>query len=142
MANLSVTGDELFRAVFRASLPQWLLHLTRIIVLCNGTAVPGTASSRATGSRTGAGLGQVGEWSDQWKVLVYDKPCRNIISTLLHVTQLRKQGVTLHMLVRAVISGVVQSINALLRKASAGDSRSLVQHRDYHTFTVCLAKHA
>lgn len=43
--------------------------------------------------------GQVGEWSDQWKVLVYDKPCRNIISTLMHVTQLRKQGVTLHMLV-------------------------------------------
>lgn len=53
------------------------------------TTVP-TAGSRA---------GQVGEWSDQWKVLVYDKPCRNIISTLMHVTQLRKQGVTLHMLV-------------------------------------------
>ena len=50
------------------------------------------------GSRTG----QVGEWSDQWKVLVYDKPCRNIISTLLHVTQLRKQGVTLHMLVKTL----------------------------------------
>lgn len=48
---------------------------------------------------TGSRAGQVGEWSDQWKVLVYDKPCRNIISTLLHVTQLRKQGVTLHMLV-------------------------------------------
>ncbi len=48
----------------------------------------------------GTRAGQVGEWSDQWKVLVYDKPCRNIISTLLHVTQLRKQGVTLHMLVR------------------------------------------
>ncbi|CAN0007509.1 unnamed protein product [Laminaria digitata] len=46
----------------------------------------------------GSRAGQVGEWSDQWKVLVYDKPCRNIISTLLHVTQLRKQGVTLHML--------------------------------------------
>ncbi|CAM9431576.1 unnamed protein product [Ascophyllum nodosum] len=46
----------------------------------------------------GSHAGQVGEWSDQWKVLVYDKPCRNIISTLLHVTQLRKQGVTLHML--------------------------------------------
>eukprot|EP00752_Nemacystus_decipiens_P008016 g7163.t1 len=51
-------------------------------------------SDDAAGSRAG----QVGEWSDQWKVLVYDKPCRNIISTLLHVTQLRKQGVTLHML--------------------------------------------
>ncbi|CAM9320577.1 unnamed protein product [Sphacelaria rigidula] len=46
----------------------------------------------------GSRAGQVGEWSDQWKVLVYDKPCRNIISTLMHVTQLRKQGVTLHML--------------------------------------------
>ncbi|CAM9193347.1 unnamed protein product [Choristocarpus tenellus] len=40
----------------------------------------------------------VGEWSDQWKVLVYDKACRDVISTLLNVTQLRKQGVTLHML--------------------------------------------
>ncbi|CAM9379007.1 unnamed protein product, partial [Hapterophycus canaliculatus] len=49
-------------------------------------------------NENGDRAGQVGEWSDQWKVLVYDKPCRNIISTLLHVTQLRKQGVTLHML--------------------------------------------
>ncbi|CAN0546955.1 unnamed protein product [Ectocarpus sp. 8 AP-2014] len=49
-------------------------------------------------------VGQIGEWSDQWKVLVYDKPCRNIISTLLHVTQLRKQGVTLHMLVRRPVA--------------------------------------
>lgn len=64
-----------------------LCHPAECVSLCS----PISAGSRA---------GQVGEWSDQWKVLVYDKPCRNIISTLLHVTQLRKQGVTLHMLVR------------------------------------------
>ncbi|CAM9887991.1 unnamed protein product [Chrysoparadoxa australica] len=44
---------------------------------------------------------EMSEWSDQWKVLVYDAPCRDIISTLLNVTQLRKRGVTLHMLLEA-----------------------------------------
>lgn len=60
---------------------------------------PNHALSLRCQTVAGSRAGQVGEWSDQWKVLVYDKPCRNIISTLLHVTQLRKQGVTLHMLV-------------------------------------------
>ncbi|CAM9315596.1 unnamed protein product [Discosporangium mesarthrocarpum] len=49
----------------------------------------------------GGRVGLVGDWSDQWKVLVYDKACRDVISTLLNVTQLRKQGVTLHMLLEA-----------------------------------------
>lgn len=38
--------------------------------------------------------------SDQWKVLVYDRSGRDIISPLLNVAQLRRNGVTLHMLVR------------------------------------------
>jgi len=38
-------------------------------------------------------------WSDQWKVLVYDRAGRDIISPLLNVAQLRRNGVTLHMLV-------------------------------------------
>jgi hypothetical protein len=36
---------------------------------------------------------------NQWKVLIYDKPCRAIISPILSVSQLRSRGVTLHMLI-------------------------------------------
>jgi hypothetical protein len=36
---------------------------------------------------------------NQWKVLIYDKPCRTIISPILSVSQLRSRGVTLHMLI-------------------------------------------
>jgi len=36
---------------------------------------------------------------NQWKVLIYDKPCRSVISPLLSVSQLRARGVTLHMLI-------------------------------------------
>lgn len=36
---------------------------------------------------------------NQWKILVYDKPCRSIISPLLSVPQLRSRGVTLHLLI-------------------------------------------
>lgn len=39
------------------------------------------------------------QWSDQWKVLVYDSAGRDIISPLLNVAQLRRNGVTLHMMV-------------------------------------------
>ncbi|GMF36460.1 unnamed protein product [Phytophthora fragariaefolia] len=37
-------------------------------------------------------------WGDQWKVLVYDRSCRDIISPILKLHELRKKGVTLHML--------------------------------------------
>uniref|UniRef100_A0A7S3L1A1 Sec1 family domain-containing protein 1 n=1 Tax=Amphora coffeiformis TaxID=265554 RepID=A0A7S3L1A1_9STRA len=33
----------------------------------------------------------------QWKILIYDAPCRSIISPLLSVQQLRREGVTLHL---------------------------------------------
>lgn len=36
---------------------------------------------------------------NQWKLLIYDKPCRSIISPLLSVSQLRSRGVTLHLLI-------------------------------------------
>ena len=36
--------------------------------------------------------------SDQWKVLVYDRDCMDIISPLLNIGELREYGVTLHML--------------------------------------------
>ncbi|EEB08350.2 SNARE binding protein Sly1 [Schizosaccharomyces japonicus yFS275] len=36
-----------------------------------------------------------------WKVLIFDKPCSEIISTVLHVSDLRKHGVTVHMNIKA-----------------------------------------
>ena len=40
-------------------------------------------------------------FGDQWKVLVYDQACRDIISPLLNVGALRAKGVTLHMLLHS-----------------------------------------
>lgn len=40
-------------------------------------------------------------WGNQWKVLVYDRFCRDIISPILKLHELRKKGVTLHMLIDA-----------------------------------------
>ena len=39
------------------------------------------------------------EFTDTWKVLVYDQACRDIISPLMNIGALRQKGVTLHMLV-------------------------------------------
>lgn len=40
------------------------------------------------------------DFTDQWKVLIYDHSCRDIISPLMNVGALRNKGVTLHLLVR------------------------------------------
>ncbi|TYZ68314.1 hypothetical protein PybrP1_006755 [[Pythium] brassicae (nom. inval.)] len=40
-------------------------------------------------------------WGEQWKVLVYDRFCRDIISPILKLHELRRKGVTLHMLLDA-----------------------------------------
>jgi hypothetical protein len=41
------------------------------------------------------------DFSDQWKLLIYDNDCRDIISPLLNVGALRAKGVTLHMLLHS-----------------------------------------
>lgn len=46
----------------------------------------------------GTNLQTKDQWADQWKVLVYDSAGRDIISPLLDLAQLRRNGVTLHML--------------------------------------------
>lgn len=40
------------------------------------------------------------DFSDQWKVLIYDSECGDIIAPLMNINALRQKGVTLHMLVR------------------------------------------
>jgi len=39
--------------------------------------------------------------ADQWKVLIYDQDCRDIISPLMNVGTLRSKGVTLHLLLHS-----------------------------------------
>lgn len=53
-----------------------------------------TASSAYTSAPAGTS-------HNSWKILIYDKPCRSIISPLLSVSQLRGRGVTLHLLISA-----------------------------------------
>lgn len=36
---------------------------------------------------------------DQWKILIYDTDCRDIISPLMNVSALHQHGVTLYLLV-------------------------------------------
>lgn len=46
-------------------------------------------------------LPPAGTSRNQWKILIYDVPCRSIISPLLSVSQLRRRGVTLHLLLHS-----------------------------------------
>ena len=46
-------------------------------------------------------LPPAGSSHNQWKILIYDAPCRSIISPLLSVSQLRRRGVTLHLLLHS-----------------------------------------
>ncbi|GAB9467923.1 Sec1 family transporter sly1 [Globisporangium polare] len=48
-----------------------------------------------------AGQDSADHWGEQWKVLVYDRFCRDIISPILKLHELRRKGVTLHMLIDA-----------------------------------------
>jgi hypothetical protein len=38
------------------------------------------------------------DFNDQWKVLIYDADCRDVISPLMNIAALRQRGVTLHLL--------------------------------------------
>jgi sec1 family domain-containing protein 1 len=46
-------------------------------------------------------LPPAGTSHNQWKILVYDATCRSIISPLLSVSQLRRRGVTLHLMLNS-----------------------------------------
>jgi hypothetical protein len=45
----------------------------------------------------GSALFDDSHWSNDWKVLVFDRFCRDVISPLVTVKDLRRQGVTLHL---------------------------------------------
>lgn len=46
-------------------------------------------------------LPPAGSSHNQWKILIYDGPCRSIISPLMNVSQLRRRGVTLHLMLNS-----------------------------------------
>ncbi len=55
------------------------------------------------------GLGQ-----DVWKVLIYDQFCRDLISPLMNVKDLRAEGVTLHMYVnQSLLNNFITSTNEI-----------------------------
>ena len=49
----------------------------------------------------GYSLPPAGSSHNQWKILVYDRACQSIISPLMSVGQLRRRGVTLHLLLNS-----------------------------------------
>lgn len=49
-------------------------------------------------NRPGDGPEGEGGWSSDWKILVYDAFCRDVISPLFSAGELRRQGVTLYLL--------------------------------------------
>mmetsp|Transcript_12353 Transcript_12353/g.24011 ORF Transcript_12353/g.24011 Transcript_12353/m.24011 type:complete len:665 (-) Transcript_12353:50-2044(-) len=55
----------------------------------------------ATAPSNGSGANGTPNLSQQWKVLIYDEACRDIISPLMTVGKLRENGVTLHMLLES-----------------------------------------
>jgi hypothetical protein len=46
-------------------------------------------------------LPPAGSSHNQWKIMIYDAPCRTIISPLFSVSQLRRRGVTLHLMLNS-----------------------------------------
>lgn len=46
-------------------------------------------------------LPPAGSSHNQWKILIYDSHCQSIISPILNVQQLRRRGVTLHLLLQS-----------------------------------------
>jgi len=63
------------------------------------TTTAATSSSPAMSSSSLYNDTPAGTSYNQWKILIYDIPCRSIISPLLSVSQLRARGVTLHLLI-------------------------------------------
>ena len=86
-------------------------------------------------------------WHDPWKVLVYDSYCRDIISPLLTVGELRKRGITLYLLLdadREAISDVpaiyfIQPTAANVRRLSDDCARSLYESY-YVNFTPAVPR--
>jgi len=89
----------------------------------------------------------VERWQHPWKVLVYDAFCRDILSPVLKVGDLRKQGITLHLLIdseREAISDVpaiyfVQPTQSNMRRLGDDCARALYESF-YVNFTPAVPR--
>jgi hypothetical protein len=72
-----------------------------MLSLNDDTSSPNNQPSSPTSSSAAYTSAPAGTSHNSWKILIYDKPCRSIISPLLSVSQLRSRGVTLHLLINA-----------------------------------------
>eukprot|EP00568_Trieres_chinensis_P011298 CAMPEP_0183301320 /NCGR_PEP_ID=MMETSP0160_2-20130417/7475_1 /TAXON_ID=2839 ORGANISM="Odontella Sinensis, Strain Grunow 1884" /NCGR_SAMPLE_ID=MMETSP0160_2 /ASSEMBLY_ACC=CAM_ASM_000250 /LENGTH=685 /DNA_ID=CAMNT_0025463915 /DNA_START=32 /DNA_END=2089 /DNA_ORIENTATION=+ len=86
-----------------SSLKLAQLTVVNRMLALNSDPPPGETSSTNEGDLDNYTILPVtstpaGSAHNQWKILIYDKPCRSIISPLLSVSQLRSRGVTLHLL--------------------------------------------
>jgi hypothetical protein len=58
-----------------------------------------------------AGQANVMDFTEQWKILIYDQDGRDIISPLLNVGALRQKGVTLHLMVNSFSRHLVETLS-------------------------------
>lgn len=72
-----------------------------MLSLNDDSASPNNGPYATTTTTTTTSSFSMENYSNQWKILIYDAPCRSIISPLLSVSQLRQRGVTLHLLISA-----------------------------------------
>lgn len=82
------------------SLKSAQLHAIHRMLSLNDDSM---SSSTSPSSPTASAYSNApaGTSCNQWKILIYDKPCQQIISPLLSVPQLRSRGVTLHLLINS-----------------------------------------
>jgi len=69
-------------------------HVTAVLhVKCGLFAASIQRMLQLRASTPGVQLAEEEQWSDEWKVLIYDKTGRDIISPLMRIGDLRRQGV-------------------------------------------------
>ena len=80
--------------------------VTRMLALNNVSSNSSSSAKAAVGAESSSTdidsynmLPRGSPAQNQWKILIYDKTCRSIISPLLSVSDLRRRGVTLHLLI-------------------------------------------
>uniref|UniRef100_A0A7S1ZHK8 Sec1 family domain-containing protein 1 n=1 Tax=Ditylum brightwellii TaxID=49249 RepID=A0A7S1ZHK8_9STRA len=83
-----------------SSLKTSQLHAVSRMLNLNEDVITSSTTQASTGIG-GNDLPPAGTPQNQWKILVYDAPCRSVISPLLSVSQLRRRGVTLHLLIQS-----------------------------------------
>ena len=78
------------------------------------------------------------EICDQWKILVYDRECMDIISPLLNIGELRERGVTLHLLLDSKRDPVTDAPAIYFMRPSEDNIKRLIEdcsknlYRNFH----------